>query len=53
MLVNGDIGVVSRLADGRVLSVIGYAVTGGRVTEMNILADPARLARMDLTFVGA
>ena len=51
VLVNGDVGVVSRLADGRVLSVIGYAVADGRVTEMNILADPARLARMDLASV--
>lgn len=48
VLVNGDIGVVSRLPDGRVLSVIGYAVAGGRVIEMNILADPERLARLEL-----
>ena len=53
VLVNGDVGVVSRLADGRVLSVIGYGVSGGRVTEMNILADPERLARLDLPAEGA
>ena len=32
----------------RVLSVIGYAVANGRVVEMNILADPERLAALTL-----
>lgn len=51
VLVNGDVGVLSRLADGRVLSVIGYDVADGRVTAMNILADAERLARLDLPAV--
>lgn len=46
-LVNDHIGVVSRLPNGRVLSVIGYTVANGKVVAMDILADPARLARLD------
>src|SRR5438309_3472296 len=42
VLVNGNIGVVSRLPDGRVLSVIGFTIAGGKVVEMDILADPDR-----------
>jgi len=48
VLVNGNIGVVSRLPDGRVLSVIGFTIAGGKVVEMDILADPDRLSRLDL-----
>jgi hypothetical protein len=53
VLVNGNIGVVSRFPDGRVLSVIGFTVAGGRVVEMDILADPDRLARLDLSALDA
>jgi RNA polymerase sigma factor (sigma-70 family) len=48
VLVNGNVGVVSRLPDGRVLSVIGFTIAGGKVVEMDILADPDRLHRLDL-----
>jgi len=48
VLVNGEIGVVSHLPNGRPLSVIAFEVAGGRVVEMNILADPERLARLAL-----
>jgi RNA polymerase sigma-70 factor (ECF subfamily) len=51
VLVNGSIGAVSRLPDGRLLSVIGFTVTGGKVVEMDILADPERLARLDLSAI--
>jgi len=51
VLVNGTIGVVSRLPDGRVLSVIGFTIAGGRVVEMDILADPDRLSRLDLSAI--
>ena len=49
VLVNGNIGVVSRLPDGRLLSVIGFTIAGGKVVEMDILADPDRLGRLDLS----
>jgi RNA polymerase sigma-70 factor (ECF subfamily) len=51
VLVNGNIGVVSRLPDGRLLSVIGFTIAGGRVVEMDILADPERLSRLDLSAI--
>ena len=51
VLVNGNIGVVSRLPDGRLLSVIGFTIAGGKVVEMDILADPDRLSRFDLTAI--
>src|SRR5262245_25244914 len=51
VLVNGNIGVVARLPDGRVLSVIGFTIAGGKVVEMDILADPDRLSRLDLSAI--
>jgi SnoaL-like domain len=51
VLVNGNIGVVSRLPDGRVLSVIGFTIAGSKVVEMDILADPDRLCRLDLSAI--
>jgi len=50
-LVNGNIGIVARLPDGRVLSVIGFTIADGKVVEMDILADPDRLGRLDLSAI--
>ena len=47
-LVNGAAGVVA-VRDGQPFSVLGFTVAGGRIVEIDILADPARLARLDLT----
>jgi RNA polymerase sigma-70 factor (ECF subfamily) len=46
-LVNGTAGIVAA-PGGRPFSVLGFTVTGGRIVEIDILADPARLARLDL-----
>jgi RNA polymerase sigma-70 factor (ECF subfamily) len=51
VLVNGDLGFVSRRPDGRVFSVLGFTIAGGRVVEIDILADPERLSRLDLSGV--
>ena len=51
VLVNGSIGFVARRPDGRVFSVIGFTIAGGRVVEMDILADPDRLSRLDLSAI--
>ncbi len=51
VLVNGNMGVVSRLPDGRLLSVIGFTIADGRVVEMDIMADPDRLSRLDLSAI--
>ena len=44
-LVNGAAGVV---ADGRLLAVPGSTVRHDRIVEIDILADSARLRRLDL-----
>jgi RNA polymerase sigma-70 factor (ECF subfamily) len=46
-LVNGAAGVVGT-RDGRPFSVLGFTVAGGRIVEIDILADPDRLSRLDL-----
>jgi RNA polymerase sigma-70 factor (ECF subfamily) len=52
VLVNGQLGFVSRRSDGRVFAVIGFTIAGGKVVEMDILADPERLSRLDLSAIG-
>jgi RNA polymerase sigma-70 factor (ECF subfamily) len=51
VLVNGNIGVVSHLPDGRLFSVLGFTIAGGKVVEIDILADPDRLSRVDLSAI--
>ncbi len=46
-LVNGAAGIVTA-PDGRLLSVMGMTVTGGRIAQIHVLADPERLRRLDL-----
>jgi RNA polymerase sigma-70 factor (ECF subfamily) len=46
-LVNGAAGLVVT-SRGRLFSVLGFTVTGGRIVEIDILADPARLRHLDL-----
>ena len=47
-LINGAVGIVST-RDGEPFSVGGLTVRGGRIVEIDILADPERLRRLDLT----
>jgi RNA polymerase sigma-70 factor (ECF subfamily) len=49
-LVNGAPGVVT-FADGEPRTLVGFTVTRGKIVEMDILADPARLRRLDLSFL--
>ena len=51
VLVNGNIGVISRRPDGRLFSVLGFTIAGGRIVEIDILADPERLSRLDLSAI--
>src|SRR5215216_3975424 len=46
-LVNGAAGLVTA-PGGRALSVMGFTVRRGKVAEIDILADPERLGRLDL-----
>jgi RNA polymerase sigma factor (sigma-70 family) len=48
VLVNGTPGFLVAL-DGQPLALIGLAVRDGKITEIDILADPERLSRLDLT----
>jgi RNA polymerase sigma factor (sigma-70 family) len=48
-LVNGAAGVVSWLPDGRPMAVMGFTVAGGKIVAIDILADPERLSRLDLS----
>jgi RNA polymerase sigma-70 factor, ECF subfamily len=47
-LVNGGAGWVS-LLDGELFAVAALTLQNGRIATMDILRDPARLARVDLT----
>ncbi|MDH6703873.1 RNA polymerase sigma factor (sigma-70 family) [Kitasatospora sp. MAA19] len=48
VLVNGSPGVVS-FADGRPLSVMSFTIHDGRITALDVLTDPTRLAALGLT----
>jgi RNA polymerase sigma-70 factor, ECF subfamily len=49
-LVNGGAGVVVA-PGGRPFSVMGFTVVGGRIVEIDILADPERLSQLELTLL--
>ena len=50
-LINGAAGMVS-LRGGRPFSVGSFIVKNGRIVEIDILADPERVRRLDLTILG-
>jgi len=50
-LINGAAGVVVT-PRGRPFSVMGFTVAGGRIVAIDALADPERLAQLDLTLEG-
>jgi len=47
VLVNGAVGLLA-LRDGRPFSVFSPVIREGRIVEINIVADPARLTSIDL-----
>ena len=49
VLVNGAAGIVSWLPEGQPFSVMGFTIRRGKIVEIDILADPARLRQLDLT----
>ena len=46
-LVNGAMGVVVA-PRGRLLMVLGFTISGGKIVEIDAIADPARLRQLDL-----
>jgi RNA polymerase sigma factor (sigma-70 family) len=51
ILVNGVPGGVAWAPDGSPFAVLALTVTGGRIVAIDVLADPDRLAQLDLTVV--
>jgi hypothetical protein len=49
-LVNGALGLVT-LRDGEPFAVGGFTVRNRKIVAMDILADPERLGRLDLTML--
>jgi len=51
VLINGAAGMIM-LMDGRPFSICAVTVKNGRLAELDFLADPERIARLDLTVLG-
>jgi RNA polymerase sigma-70 factor (ECF subfamily) len=49
-IVNGAAGAVIFVA-GRATAIMGFVVRAGRIATIDVLADPARIARIDLSAV--
>jgi RNA polymerase sigma factor (sigma-70 family) len=50
-LVNGAAGLVSFAPGGQLFSVLGFTVANGKIVEIDILIDPVRLRRLDVSMV--
>jgi hypothetical protein len=48
VLVNDAAGILSQTLDGRRFSVMSFTVARGRIVELDVLANPARLRRLGL-----
>ena len=51
VLVNGVAGIVSWHPNGQVFSVMSFTIKAGKVVDIDVLGDPARLRQTDLTFL--
>lgn len=51
-VVNGAAGAVI-FVDGRATAIMGFVVRGGRIAAIDVLADPERVARIDVRAVTA
>jgi len=47
VVVNGNLGLVAITA-GKAISVVGFTIADGKILELDILADPIRLAQLAL-----
>jgi ketosteroid isomerase-like protein len=48
VLVNGVPGVLAATADGAPMAVMAFTVVAGRIAEIDSIADPGRLAALNL-----
>src|SRR5262245_38791414 len=46
-IVNGNAGVIV-VPDGRLIAVVGFTIEGGKIVEIDLVANPAKLARIDV-----
>jgi RNA polymerase sigma-70 factor (ECF subfamily) len=53
VLVNGIPGGVAWTPDGSPFAILALTVHGGRIVEIDVLADPDRLGKLDLTAVAS
>jgi len=51
VLVNGAVGIVVA-PRGQLLLVLGLTITRGKIAEINVISDPARLRLLDLAVLG-
>jgi RNA polymerase sigma-70 factor (ECF subfamily) len=49
--VNGAAGVVVTV-NGKPFAVMGFTVAHDKVVAIDVLADPARIGKLDLSFIG-
>jgi RNA polymerase sigma factor (sigma-70 family) len=49
-LVNGAVGAIVALG-GRLVAALVFTIEGGRITSYEVIADPARLARLDVALL--
>jgi RNA polymerase sigma factor (sigma-70 family) len=49
-LVNGEVGVVVA-PRGRLLMVLGFTITDGKIVEIDAIGDPERLSQLDLVLL--
>src|SRR5487761_1611716 len=48
VLVNGTPGLIAA-PDGQLISVMGVTIRGDKIVQIDVLADPERLRRLDVT----
>ncbi|MGW3628315.1 hypothetical protein [Streptomyces sp. NPDC000880] len=51
-LINGSPGVVA-VAQGRAVSVMAFTIRDARITAIDVLSDPERLAHIELSVLGS
>jgi RNA polymerase sigma-70 factor (ECF subfamily) len=51
-LIDGAVGLVTA-ADGRPITLVGFTITGTRITAIDLIDDPSRIAETDLAIHGS
>ncbi|WP_240420115.1 hypothetical protein [Paenibacillus periandrae] len=48
---NGSVGVIAA-PRGRLLYVLEFTMRNGKITEVDLISDPARIRQLDLAVLG-